>query len=253
MFDIIGFKSLREEKGTMGLYQQFSRGILPLIQHSAAGKGKVENVGGTSRYVPDFSGSSISFRIFSDSVLFFTKDDSFASFFQIVHSAHMLLQFGFGGGKAPYRGAIGWGDLIDDSHGILIGSAIEDAYSGESSQAWAGAMLTESCRDFAEKNNYIEQYKSSHFIALREFPSERDQQTIIENMNKLVAYKVPLQRNPKDGPVIYSELQTYAVDWTIRMYEGAAGKSFATTTNSHAQTIAKNTIAFEQWARANNR
>ena len=85
----------------------------------------------------------------TSTVIFFTADDSFAAFLSIVHSAFTLLQFGFAGGKAPFRGAIGWGDLIDDPNGILIGSAIEDAYIGESTQAWAGAMLTESCLTYA--------------------------------------------------------------------------------------------------------
>ena len=254
MFDIIGFKALREKKGTAGLHQQFMRGIMPSIQHSAAGRGKTESINGELIYVPDFSEGSVKFRVISDSVIFFTKDDSFDSFFSIVHSAFMLLQFGFNGGKAPYRGAIGWGDLIDDPNGILIGSAIEDAYAGENLQVWAGAMLTQFCLDFVISNNYIDKYKAIH-LQCAEYPFLDDIQkcNATENARKLVRYDIPTQFNPKDGSVTYDVFSTYAVDWTIRMYEGASAKSFDSSANAHAKMIAKNTATFEQWARKNNR
>ena len=253
MFDIIGFKALREKKGTAGLYQQFTRGILPLFQHAAAGRGKTANINGTQLYVPDFSEASVKFRAISDSVIFFTKDDSFDSFLSIVNSAFMLLQSGFCGGKAPYRGAIGWGDLIDDPNGILIGSAIEDAYAGESSQAWAGAMLTQSCRDFVTNKSYIENYKAIHLQIAAELADDIQKRNAIENARRLVEYSVPTQVNPKDGPATYNKLPTYAIDWTIRMYEGASEKSFDPSTSAHAKMIAENTFIFEQWARKNNR
>jgi hypothetical protein len=252
MFDIIGFKALREKNGTAGLYQQFTRGIIPAIQHSAAGRGKTENVNGVPVYVPDFSEGSVKFRAISDSVIFYTTDDSFDSFFKIVNSAFMLLQFGFNGGKAPYRGAIGWGDLIDDPNGILLGSAIEDAYAGESTQAWAGAMLTPACLGFASSKNYIDDYKTIHLKIAENLGDDVQKRNAIKNARKLVAYDVPTQFNPKDGPVEYGVLSTFAIDWTIRMYDGASKKSFDSSSNAHAKKIADNTVSFEQWARKSN-
>ena len=84
MFDVLGFKALREEKGTEGLHQQYIRGILPAIQHSAAGKSKSSVVDGQSVLVPDFTATSLSYRIFSDTVIYFSADDSFESFVEIV-------------------------------------------------------------------------------------------------------------------------------------------------------------------------
>ena len=127
MFDIIGFQALRKNIGTTGLHQRFIRGILPAIEHSAAGGGKSVLKEGVSLYVPVISKSSVECRIISDSVIFIVRDDSFESFMNIVHSSFMLVQFGFSGLKAPYRGAIGWGDLIIDNN-IVVGSAIEDAH-----------------------------------------------------------------------------------------------------------------------------
>ena len=253
MFDVIGFKALRELKGTSGLHQQFIRGMLPAIQHAAAGKGKVEKVNGMDMYVPNFAGSCISYRFISDSVIFFSPDDSFDSFFQIVNSAFMLLQSGFNGGKAPYRGAISWGDLVDDPRGILLGSAIEDAHAGESCQTWAGAMLTKACRDYVDQKKFVEAFAAVHLQASEIETEQRSRRTAEENSKKLVRFPVPTQHNPKDGPAMYSELPTYVIDWTIRMYEGASRKSFDPSTSLHSQTIAKNTQDFEEWARKYNR
>jgi hypothetical protein len=253
MFDIIGFKALREKLGTAGLHQKFTRGIIPAIQHSAAGRGKIENFSGTDIYVPDFSEASVKYRAISDTVIFFTENDSFNSFLSIIASSFMLLKFGFGN-KTPFRGAIGWGDVIDDpSHGVLIGSAIEDAYSGESSQVWSGAMLTKSCQDFAIIQNYIDNYKAFHLQVAAELEDDSQKHTAGENARRLVKYDVPTQVNPKNGPVEYGVLSTYVIDWTIRMYEGASEKSFDPSDNAHAKMIAKNTSAFEKWARKNNK
>lgn len=250
MFDVIGFKALRALKGTAGLHQQYMRGILPAIEHSAAGQGRSRIVDGQSMYVPDFSRATLKYRAISDSVLFFAPDDSFASFVEIVNSAFSLLQFGFSGGKAPFRGAIGYGDLIDDGRGIMLGSAIEDAYSGESQQAWAGAMLTSASRDIATERGYIDQYVAVHLQASEKAVDERTKENAELNSRRLVRYAVPTQVNPKNGPVQYSHLDTFAIDWTIRMYNGASRASFNKTENEHAAAIAANTCRFEDWARA---
>lgn len=249
MFDVIGFKTLRAQLGTSGLHQKYVRGILPAIAHSAAGKGKTETINGKSVYVPDFTGTTLRYRAISDSVLLLAPDDSFDSFLQIINSSFMLLQFGFNGGRAPFRGAIGWGDLIDDPQGILLGSAIEDSYAGESQQAWAGAMLTSSARDMAESRGYIKRYEEIHLEAAAVVTDEISRKNALLNSKRLVRYAVPTQVNPKDGPAQYGTLETYAIDWTVRMYEGASQKSFERSTSAHANTIADNTRKFESWAR----
>jgi hypothetical protein len=249
MFDVIGFKALRESLGTAGLYQKYIHGVSPAIAHSAAGRSRFETRNGEQVCVPDFEGSTIKHRTFSDSVILYTSDDSFESFYRLIFSSFQLLQFGFMGLKAPFRGAIGWGDLIDDPQRILLGSAIEDAYSGESQQAWAGAMLTPGAVKFAEENDYIGLLKRSLIEHARIATDEVTRQRTLENTKMLVRYPVPTQDNPKDGPVKYQSLDTYVIDWTIRMYEGASAASFNESISKHANVIAENTHKFESWAR----
>jgi hypothetical protein len=249
MFDVIGFKALRAQLGTSGLHQRYMRRILPSIEHSTAGRGKTETINGQSLYVPDFTGTTLKYRAISDSVWLLAPDDSFDSFYQLINSSFMLLQFGFSGGRAPFRGAIGWGDLIDNPQGILLGSAIEDSYAGESQQAWAGAMLTASARDVAESRGYIKRFEEIYLEAAAVVNDEISKKDALLNSRRLVLYPVPTQVNPKDGPAQYGTLETYAIDWTVRMYEGASQKSFEESASGHANTIAANTLSFERWAR----
>jgi hypothetical protein len=253
LFDIVGFKSLKNALGTEGVYTKYERGILPLIQHSAAGSSRVVQTQADEVLVPEFGPQSVGYRVISDTVLFYSNDDSFRSFLNIVMSSFRLIQSGFSGSKAPFRGAIGWGDLRDENPEILVGSAIEDAQEGESSQCWAGCMLTVSCKKFVEEQNYVGTFQQLFSEVQKQHADERKKVVARENAFILVPYDVPTQHNPKDSPVCYSTLATYAVDWTIRMYQGAAEKSFLPSAHLHSQTIQQNTIEFEQWARANNR
>jgi hypothetical protein len=253
MFDILGFKALRKRCGTAGLHQLYTRSISAMIAHAAAGSGKTSQINGESLYVPHRTPFSPHFQTISDTAIFFTRDDSFISFLNIVHSSFCLLQFGFAGSKAPYRGAIGWGDLIADKSGILIGTAVEDAYDGQGKQAWAGCMLTEECQRLAVSMDYLRLYREFHLTAASELTDESKRRGLVDNAERLVEYPVHLQENPKDGPAVYFRRKTHVIDWTIRMHEGAAAKSFEPSEKSHAREIARNTIEFENWARERRR
>lgn len=253
MFDIVGFKSLRNRMGTDELYQQWVRGILPGVQHSAAGRWRTEPRAGHNVVVPDFHERSVQYRVVSDTVILFTKDNSFESFVDLISSSFGLLCWGFNGSKAPFRGAIGYGDLIEAEEDVLLGSAIEDAYAGEGSQAWAGAMLTEACEKFAAKAGYLKKFPELYRGPLPEGGAGLKVEKIRASARRLVRYPAPLQRKSDEGPTTYSEKNAYVIDWTLNMYEGASEASFYEPKTGHAKRIVTNTIAFEKWARANNR
>lgn len=231
----------------------YQRGILPAVQHSAAGRSKVVEIKGRQVSVPDFHAASLGLRIFSDTVVFYTRDDSFESFLTTVNTSFMLLQFGFAGGKDPFRGAIAHGDFIDDGQFTILGTALEQAYAAEQAQVWAGCMLSGSCLAVAEGRGYLQSFRSTHEELARTIGDVTKRTSALENARRLVKYDVPLQVTNKPGPTQYIEKQAYVIDWTIRMYEGAAVASFDASTNAHARRIAENTKVFEQWARANNR
>lgn len=247
-FDVLGFKALRKTKNTDGLYQLYKRHLLPSMQHAAAEKGKTTEEG----FVPDFNSNSINFRIFSDTVILFTKYDSFDSFFYIINSAHQLLTMGFVGSRTPFRGAIGYGDLIVDNNGIIVGEALEDAYKWESKQAWAGCLITDACENFITEKKYLTQLDQVYESALTSNPSKT--KDIKLNSKRITEYDVPLYKNPKQGCIKYYKERKLVLDWTVRMYENASDKSFLPYgNNEHAKFIADNTKDFESWARKKNR
>jgi len=253
MFDVIGFKALSDELGTDGLYKMYKRGIQPMIEHSAAGKGKTITRGDKKVHVPDFSEISVNYKIISDSIILYTNDDSFDSFIDIINSSSKLLQSGFAGLKAPYRGAIAHGDLIDDHQGTYIGSAVEDAYIGESSQVWAGCMLTKTCSEFVVSNDYINKYETTLLAYHLVETDEKKKESLLLETNRITKYDTPMQRNPKTGPIEYFLESHYVLDWTLNMYQDASSMSFKYSDNSHAKLIKENTVIFEKWARENNR
>jgi hypothetical protein len=252
-FDILGFKALRARKGTASLHQKLVRGILPGIQHAAAGAGMTVEVGGQLHYVPHPSEFSIEYKMLSDSVFFFTADDSFRGFVGIVNATFLLLQFGFVQ-KTPFRGAIGWGDGMIGPENVLVGSGVEDAVAGEKRQHWAGAMLTEGCLNYVEQQGFAEAYQAMYLKSADDLTLDPSKQSVAhENGKRLVRYDVPTQTASKSGGVKYGVFDTLAVDWTIRMYEGAAGAAFTATSDPHVAGMSNNTVAFESWARKHNR
>ena len=240
------------QRGTAGLYQLYERGIMPSILHAAAGRGKVETINGVSTHVPDFGPGSVAVRVISDTVIFYTADDSFNSFSNLVHSSFMLLQSGIAG-RYPFRGAIGYGDLLDDNRAILVGSAIEDAYVGESAQAWSGCMLTEACRKYVAAQGFAERRKEICRALSVSHADRNGREFARENANILTPYSVPTQNKKSSGKINYRNFETIVIDWTIRMFEAASEKAFLASSNPHAQKIAQNTTAFESWARMSNR
>ncbi|MDX2191046.1 MAG: hypothetical protein SFY32_14390 [Bacteroidota bacterium] len=253
MFDIIGFSNLIREKGSEGLYQLYSRSILPMLQHAAMPESIIQNKDGRNISIPDPKSQRVYYSFFSDTIIYYTKDDSWDSFNKIIFTSLELLKSGFNGAKAPYRGAIGYGDIIFNDIGILLGTSIIDAYKGEGSQMWSGCILTDACEKFCCDNNYINEFYKLFETVIR---NEKDEDKISDYkkaQKTIVKYVVHKQRKSIDKPIEYFEKEHYVLDWTQKVYEGAADKSFNRTDIPHQEMIRVNTIAFENWARQNNK
>lgn len=248
MFDILGFKALRQGLGTADLYRRYSRGILPMIQYAAAGRAKtIKRDDGQLISVADPNEFSLPYIAISDTVLVFAPDDSFDSFLKIVGVSHRMTCTGFI--FAPMRGAIGYGDLIHQQQ-LYVGSAIEDAYQGEQVQAWAGTMLTADCRDFVTTKGYIQQRLDLFTNVEKTTTDEQQLNNFKRAKAHLIEYEVPVQHWDKQNPVSYGKLKTYAFNWSTNVYAGASDKCFEPTTSKHAQRIIDNTKEFEKYLRA---
>lgn len=249
MFDILGFKNLLNQKGTEDLYRLYENHIFPSIQYAAMPV--LKNVNST--LVPEPSSLRVKgFQFFSDTIVYYTEDDSFVSFLNIVLTSRELLKMGFAGGKAPYRGAIGYGDLIINNNGILVGTSIIDAYQGEQSQVWSGCILTEQAEKVCIDKNYFKQYVELFISLSKEEKDEINKQIYLSASKVLLKYDVEIQSYNKLRPIEYSIKKFYVLDWTYRVYEGAALNSFYPSINNHQTKIIENTVEFERWARLYN-
>jgi len=86
--------------------------------------------------------------VFSDTVVYVSRGDSFLDLTEVVRASSQLLGFGFSGAQCPLRGAIGHGDVVSED-GVLLGAAVEDAYRACESQVWSGCVLTDDTEQFA--------------------------------------------------------------------------------------------------------
>jgi hypothetical protein len=213
---------------------------------------KLEERNGTTVSIPDPKSQRVYFTFFSDTIVYYSKDDSFESFFSIILTSLQLLVSGFGGLKAPYRGAIGHGDIIADSMGILLGTSVIDAYKGEQSQVWAGCILTDACESFCNEKKYFDQFNNFLEIALQSETNETKRIKIKKTQKVLIKYNVQKQRKTNDKPIEYYKKEHIVLDWTHNTYVGAAEKSFNPSGIHHQEMIRKNTIEFETWVRQNN-
>lgn len=87
---------------------------------------------------------------FSDTHIFYTKDNSGESFDKIVRSSllFMLIAAVRTTPYLPLRGAISYGDfLIDPEKQIIIGQGLRESYALAENQKWMGCCLSDSCSE----------------------------------------------------------------------------------------------------------
>ncbi len=249
MFDILGFKALRNRLGTEGLYNLYRRIIITDIEHAFMPKFQyVSSADRPTVAIPDPTSKRADCLLFSDTITFFTVNDSLDSFINIVFTALEMQKSSLVPPRAPLRGAIAWGDIVADGP-IIVGSAIEAAYTGEQSQVWAGCMLTSEAESFCENNHY---FTTFHRIFSTALDSEQDadkKKSILKASKAIVRYSVPLQDKDSAGTATYYTEEHYVLDWTHGVYVGAADKAFMEPINNHQKTIRDNTKKFETWAR----
>ncbi len=251
MFDILGFKNLLEEHKTEGLYSKFHNSLLPMIQSAAMPISKTIERNGKPVMIPDNSFIRANYSFFSDTITYYTNNDSFESFINIHFTALEFLKSGFGT-YMPVRGAIGFGDLIADEYGIKIGESIVDSYLGEQSQVWSGCIYTEKAEKLILEKEYMKLFNLlfEDLILREELPHKI--QHYNNSKKSLVYYEVPLQKKHSDRGVEYYSEKRLTLDWTKNVFKNASMKVFKGSTSKHQELIKANTISFEEWARKNN-
>ena len=103
----------------------------------------------------DVESPPVQFTRMSDSVLFYTQDNSIEKFKYISNIIAGFIRNTIESGPFLYRGALSHGDFyFDPILNLYLGPAMIDAIEWEKKQNWFGVMLTPDCSDFVKKNHY---------------------------------------------------------------------------------------------------
>ncbi len=164
--DIMGFKDLVENNSHEELQIKFEKLFSSIVRMSLSySKYKVIDEQGIKQLIPDTSKIIINSLIISDSVIFWTNNDSMKSFVDISVVVRNLLSNAVFTGF-PLRGAISMGPIsvyrndlssaMDNSQQTIIGRGIVNAYKLEMTQNWLGCVVDESC--IATYRGYYDKY-----------------------------------------------------------------------------------------------
>ncbi|OQX18457.1 MAG: hypothetical protein BWK75_06635 [Candidatus Altiarchaeales archaeon A3] len=211
-FDILGFSNLVETEGSKEVFI-YTRGFLDLMIRSSMPKSVVN---------PDMSvdlkPSIISYINFSDSIVYYSLDDSYEAFRTMLKVCANFINVVICGPTRMIRGALSHGEFYaDPENNAYVGKALIDAYQLEKDQEWLGVSLHSSIENTA---NFIRAQKEfSHLIVRSLVPLKGssnkpfclnwiDQDVIIGSFNVLkslddclnIGLKClnPLKDNPKE-------------------------------------------------------
>ncbi len=162
LFDILGFSDICNDNDPQKLYT-FIRRLLNIEKYSSNPEWCRNNIEGEvtpekldNLKHPQLPEYGLNRLVFSDTILYFTKDTSFDSFFDLLIASTDITQI-FALHTFPLRGAISCGDvLFDEQNNILLGKAIVNAHEAESSQKWMGTIIDNHCKNYIERHNYLE-------------------------------------------------------------------------------------------------
>jgi hypothetical protein len=156
-FDLLGFSAWLESEGSAEVFM-YVRGFLNLMIRASL-PGSIVH--------PDMSvtvpPSDIGFINFSDSIVFYSRDDSESCFATMLRVCGQFMNVVITGPSRMLRGAMSHGEFYADPNAnAYVGKALVDAYRLEGLQDWLGfsfhdsvVALPEFGRAIAKHPNYI--------------------------------------------------------------------------------------------------
>jgi hypothetical protein len=215
-FDILGFSDLvmkNNHQELLKIYEIFNLSIQQ--SHCQIFKPKEDD---NSVIIPDFSTTQTNSICISDSVLVWTNDDSFKSYYFILQFCNTFLWHSFINGL-PVRGAVTVGELTRffDKHeqsateiirSTFVGLTVVESYKLANLQNWTGVIITNECYEHKEATlrKEIERNETKmdlgHSICI--------DKTKANHRNDVIKYQAPL----KSGPL----REVYVSNWTKQLH-----------------------------------
>jgi hypothetical protein len=184
-FDLLGFKSWVEIDGSKEVFT-YVKGYLNLMVRSSF-EGSIVH--------PDMSvdvkEEDLGYVLFSDSIVIYTKDDSYHNLKKMIKVCGDFMNVVICGPSRMIRGALAHGEFyVDTEASAFVGKALIDAYSLEGRQDWLALGI----HDSIEKSKYFE-------------PLLR------ENQGYIVKSLEPLRDSPE---------RPYCINWASEKYIGGS-------------------------------
>jgi hypothetical protein len=247
LLDILGFKELansNDHETLKDIYVNFDsvlRRALVLFQE--------KNSNGET--ILDFTEVKVNSLIISDSIILWTEDLKYNSFFNLLLTVRAILSEGMRCG-IPLRGALVVGPLsvmeerlesnLDNLKLTCIGKSIVEAYLLAEKQSWSGCVIT---------NEAIEEYELS-ILAFKasqtKYSNDRiDQALLLTSLERkllLKKYLVPLKNERLIEKIVVNWVNEFNPKWHSSAIRNSFNKYNKPTDNWNVETIIRNTISF---------
>lgn len=153
-FDLLGFGAWVESSGSKEVFT-YVRGFLNLmVRSSLPGSVVHEDMS------VDIEESNIGYINFSDSVVFYSRDDSYDCLKTMLFVCGEFMNIVICGPSRMLRGAIARGEFyVDPEVNAYVGQALIDAYRLEERQDWLGLSLHESVERLPDFNRALDDHK----------------------------------------------------------------------------------------------
>lgn len=155
-FDILGFKSWIEVDGSKEVFK-YVKGYLDMMIKSS-----LPNAIVNSDMSVEFEVQNVDFVYFSDSIIFYSKDDTEESFKALITASNTFMNVFNCGVSYMLRGAMAYGEFYaDDETRSYVGQALIDAYQLEEETNWLGfsfhssVLETNVFQNFFENNQHL--------------------------------------------------------------------------------------------------
>lgn len=180
-FDILGFSNLIKSSSF------YSNPSIVLEVYEKAlqdAKNELQTLNST------LEGTRINRLHFSDTFLFYSKDDTPESYSWIQSVAKNFIRHCLDGDPSiPLRGAIAYGEFYaDQDKGIYFGEAFIEAYEGAESQNWIGLILTKTVESKVHEYGL---YTSRHQFPVVNVPIKKEYKTKYMSINLFTKIKHP--------------------------------------------------------------
>ena len=150
-FDILGFKNWVKTEGSRKVFV-YIRGFMNLMIRASMPKSVVN-----ADMSVDLETSIISYINFSDSIVFYSLDDSYEAFRSMLKVCAEFMNVIICGPTRALRGALSHGEFYaDPENNAYVGQALIDAIELEKKQDWLGVSLHSSIEGSA---NFIRAQK----------------------------------------------------------------------------------------------